>query len=204
MLSRHFPPPLSPPLFPPIPHSLYLESDMEFIRTAPYTLFRNKTPPTKPSPSKERANGSCASRPSSPPPPASSGSLYTLRPVADDFPPPPRVPSYKDDVVIIKTVAPSKGRPASFFSEEQMEYLTSLVPTYVVLPTQRKNTMRRTFLATTVTQFVIRFAEDLTASYNIQELTEVSYCYVKFLPFSNVFDAANQTILLESNEQDRS
>lgn len=177
---------------------------MEFIRTAPYTLFRNKTPPTKPSPSKKRVNGSCTSRPSSPPPPASSGSLYTLRPVADDLTLPPRVPSHKDDVVIIKTVTPTKGRPASFFTEEQTKYLTSLVPTYLALPTQRKNTMRRTFLATTVTQFVIHFAEDLTTSYNIQELTEVSYCYVYFLPYSNVFDAANQTFFLESNEQDRS
>lgn len=75
------------------------------------------------------------------------------------------------------------GRPVMCFTGPQVDFLQSMVPTFLALPTRRKNTLRRTFFATALTEFVIRFADDLGPSYNVSELTQVS-CLRQFISFN--------------------
>lgn len=100
-------------------------------------------------------------------------------------PPPPPTLHICEDGVSITTTADllTRGRRSSF-PIKQTEYLEALVPTFMALPRKRKNTMRQTFLATTMTQFVVQFADELGPQYNIRELTAVSLT-------SLLFDSSN-------------
>lgn len=135
---------------------------MEFIRTTPYDL--------SPSLRTSLANDS-------------TGQLSPSPPVAQTSTPPPLIavcnlssPSDKGEPVDETGKSPTIGRPSDF-PDEQKEHLQKLVPTYLLLPSKRKNALKKAFFDTAVTEFVVKFSDELSKEepYNLKELGFVSH-----------------------------
>lgn len=100
-----------------------------------------------------------------------------------DVHPPPLIavcnlssPSDKGEPVDETGKSPTIGRPSDF-PNEQKEHLQKLVPTYLLLPSKRKNALKKAFFDTAVTEFVVKFSDELSKEepYNLKELGFVSH-----------------------------
>lgn len=131
---------------------------MEFIRTAPYSL----SPPVV---SSIAAN--TVFQPSSTPS-TKSPPLCAVRNLS--------YTSDNGEPVDATGKPPTIGRPSEF-PDEQKDHLQKLVPAYLRLPTKRKNALKKAFFDTALTEFVVKFSDELSKDepYNLKELGFVSH-----------------------------
>lgn len=131
---------------------------MEFIRTTPYNL----SPPLTSSTAAD-TTFQPSSAPSTTPPP-----LYAVC----------NLSSTSDNVEPVNEtgIPPTIGRPSDF-SDDQKEHLQKLVPAYLRLPTKRKNPLKKAFFDTALTEFFVKFEDDLSKEgpCNLKELGHVSH-----------------------------
>lgn len=152
---------------------------MKTARYSPYHLSKTKWRVSGPSAAQHSSNA--------PPPPISSPIDYTF--VFDTA---GNDADIDDDHK--NGQAPAKGRPVKF-PKEQATYLLDQVPTYLKIPTNRKNDLGVAFFATVITNFLLKFEQELVDQ-SIPEMSEVSTSFPFIHSLLNI-SIENQTFLLE-------